>query len=260
LPTLITDGTNLRRQPSLRSQLNQIRMWVRQGRTDAWIAHKLDVSVDELARFKREHALDGGDEGTRSRPADPLSVPAPEPRSDPFEPPDEDEDEDEEDEDAAERERERLPSRRRSRRSRPRRRVSAAAEDEEEDVEEEEDLAGAAEPDEEEPGRRELDRGEPDEDEPDGVAPRRRRRGRRGGRRHRARRDAYEATFDHGGEGYGLWLDPAVADNPVYSEHWAGHRAVTVTVEAEAITIRRAGARGPGSDAGPGSDEHEEED
>ena len=43
-------------------------------------------------------------------------------------------------------------------------------------------------------------------------------------------------------EGYGLWLDPAVADNPVYSEHWAGHRAVTVTFDAEAITIRRAGA------------------
>ena len=36
------------------------------------------------------------------------------------------------------------------------------------------------------------------------------------------RRKAYEATFDHGEEGYGLWLDPAVADNPVYSEHWAG--------------------------------------
>ena len=57
-----------------------------------------------------------------------------------------------------------------------------------------------------------------------------------------ARRNAYEATFDHGEEGYGLWLDPAVVDNPVYSEHWAGHRAVTVIVEADSITIRRAGA------------------
>ena len=52
----------------------------------------------------------------------------------------------------------------------------------------------------------------------------------------------HEATFDHGGEGYGLWLDPAVTENPVYSEHWAGHRAVTVTFDAEAITIRRAGS------------------
>ena len=62
------------------------------------------------------------------------------------------------------------------------------------------------------------------------------------GRRHRARRNALEATFDHGEEGYGLWLDPAVVDNPVYSEHWAGHRAVTVILEADSITIRRAGA------------------
>jgi hypothetical protein len=30
----------------------------------------------------------------------------------------------------------------------------------------------------------------------------------------------------------------------VYSEHWAGHRAVTVTVDEETITIRRAGAAG----------------
>ncbi len=30
-------------------------------------------------------------------------------------------------------------------------------------------------------------------------------------------------------------------DDPVYAEHWAGHRPVTVTVEAEQIVIRRAG-------------------
>src|SRR3954466_8966372 len=41
----------------LRSQLNQIRTWVRQGRTDAWIAHQLDVSVKDIASFKREHDL-----------------------------------------------------------------------------------------------------------------------------------------------------------------------------------------------------------
>ena len=50
-----------------------------------------------------------------------------------------------------------------------------------------------------------------------------------------------EGTFDHGDEGYGLWLDPAIQDDPVYAEHWAGHRPVTVTVEAEQIVIRRAG-------------------
>jgi hypothetical protein len=46
-----------------------------------------------------------------------------------------------------------------------------------------------------------------------------------------------EGTFDHGEEGYGLWLDPAVQDDPVYAEHWAGHRPVTVTVEDDQIVV-----------------------
>ena len=41
----------------LRSQLNQIRAWVRQGRTDAWIAHQLEVSTTELREFRRRHEL-----------------------------------------------------------------------------------------------------------------------------------------------------------------------------------------------------------
>src|ERR671931_2216625 len=44
-------------QRPLRSQLNQIRAWVRQGRTDAWIAHQLDVSASELREFRRRHEL-----------------------------------------------------------------------------------------------------------------------------------------------------------------------------------------------------------
>jgi hypothetical protein len=31
-----------------------------------------------------------------------------------------------------------------------------------------------------------------------------------------------------------------VADNPIYAEHWAGHRPVTVTIEEDQIVIRRA--------------------
>src|SRR5438270_6220517 len=42
---------------SLKPQLNQIRTWVRQGRTDAWIAHQLEVSVRDIDAFKREHEL-----------------------------------------------------------------------------------------------------------------------------------------------------------------------------------------------------------
>ena len=75
---------------------------------------------------------------------------------------------------------------------------------------------------------------EAEEDEETGAAPKTRRRGRRGGRTRRsAPRESgpLEGTFDHGEEGYGLWLDPAVQDDPIYAEHWAGHRSVEVLVE-----------------------------
>ena len=239
-------------------------MWVRQGRTDAWIAHTIDVSVDELARFKRDNDLEGGDEGPRGRPADAMSVPAPEPGIDDFDEPD-----DEEDEDAAEApaEQERPRSRSRNRR-RPRRPAADATASAEGDEREDEDEDIGRVPPRSKAGGRERDGGGRDREtrgrdrEDDGPAredgeadeaPRRRRRGRRGGKRHRTPRKAYEATFDHGGEGYGLWLDPSVADNPVYSEHWAGHRAVTVSFDAEAITIRRADAGQP--DSGPDGEE-----
>jgi hypothetical protein len=69
----------------------------------------------------------------------------------------------------------------------------------------------------------------------------RRRRSRRG---RRSSRDPgpLEGTFDHGEEGYGLWLDPAIQDNPIYAEHWAGHRPIEVTVEEDRIVIRRTGS------------------
>src|SRR5450631_3499112 len=44
---------------SLRPHLNQIRAWVRQGRTDAWIAHQLEVSVRDIEQFKRMNELVG---------------------------------------------------------------------------------------------------------------------------------------------------------------------------------------------------------
>src|SRR3954452_3021959 len=42
---------------SLRPHLNQIRTWVRQGRTDAWIAHQLEMTVQQNEAFKRENEL-----------------------------------------------------------------------------------------------------------------------------------------------------------------------------------------------------------
>jgi hypothetical protein len=203
----------LRRQPSLRSQLNQIRLWVNQGRTDAWIAHKLDVSIDQLVRFKRDHGLEEGATAS-ARPADPLSVPPPEPEPE-LQAEAEDEDEELVELDVGEIEVEAAPSVAERFEA-----VEASEDGAEESVEADRDAEART------------------------AARRGRRRGRRGGRKRRPRASAYEATFDHGEEGYGLWLDPAVVDNPVYAEYWAGHRAVKVTLDRDSITIRKADADG----------------
>jgi hypothetical protein len=55
---------------SLRPQLNQIRAWVRQGRTDAWIAHQLEVSAAELRAFRSQHDLSPDDEDAGSQEVD----------------------------------------------------------------------------------------------------------------------------------------------------------------------------------------------
>ncbi len=160
---------------SLRSQLNQIRAWAREGRTDAWIAHQLEVPAAELRDFRRRHGLnaDDGDEPV---------------------------DDDLRDEIEAE--------------------IEAAAVEEPEDEEDDQDADS-----------------EGDEPEGGGAPRRRRRRRRRGGRK----RKALQGTFDHGEtDGFGLWLDPAIQDDPAYAEHWAGHRAVEIEVEPDRIVIKRS--------------------
>jgi len=179
---------------SLKPQLNQIRTWVRQGRTDAWIAHQLDVSVGDIRSFKREHEL--APEATEGEAFVPgAEADEPDLRAE---------------DDAL---------------------VAEALEAERQAAEE------AADDD---TGDTDADG---DEDGDGDDRPKRRRRGRRGGRgRPRTRKPrALEGTFDHGEEGYGLWLDPAVQDDATYAEHWAGHRPVTVTIEPDRIVIARAG-------------------
>jgi hypothetical protein len=201
---------------SLRPHLNQIRGWVRQGRTDAWIAHQLEVTVKDIEAFKRQNELLPDGEG-----ADAPSL-------------DFDDEIDLRAEDdaliAAELE------------------AAEAAREEEERRRAEEEERRAAEEAERRAARAEANGDDEDEGEGEGEgdegARAGRRRGRRGGkgrRRSGAAASALEGTFDHGDEGYGLWLDPAVADNAVYAEHWAGHRPVTVTIEEDQIVIRRAG-------------------
>jgi hypothetical protein len=182
---------------SLRPQLNQIRSWVRQGRTDAWVAHQLEVTVKEIEQFKRQNEL-GADEApenvTTTEYPDEIDLRA---------------------EDDAQIAVELEQAAREAERAAAEAAEAAAKAD-----------AEAAE------------RGEDEDDE----APKPRRRARRTrGRRSTRDTGPLEGTFDHGEEGYGLWLDPAVQDNPVYAEHWAGHRPVEVLVEEDQIIIRRTG-------------------
>ena len=184
---------------SLRPHLNQIRTWVRQGRTDAWIAHQLEVTVQQIQVFKREQELEA--DGESNGAAEEVDL------------------RDQDDElIAAELE------------------AEAARKAEEEARKAEEEAARAAEE-----AAKPKDEDSGDEDE----KPKRRRATR--SRRKKAA-GPLEGTFDHGEEGYGLWLDPAVEDDPVYAEHWAGHRPVTVTIEEDQIVIKRAGADGDSED------------
>ena len=183
---------------SLRPHLNQIRTWVRQGRTDAWIAHQLEVTVQQIEAFKREQGLAPDDEGNGV----PAGV-------------DYDAEIDLRAEDDA-----LIAAELEAEAARKAEEEARAAEEAARKAAEEEAAAAAAEA--EKPKR-----------------PARRRGGR--SRRRSAPAGPLEGTFDHGEEGYGLWLDPAVQDDPVYAEHWAGHRPVEITIEEDQIVIRRAG-------------------
>jgi hypothetical protein len=177
---------------SLRPHLNQIRAWVRQGRTDAWVAHQLEVSVRDVEQFKRQNELvsDEADvEGAASGDyPEEIDLRA--------------------EDDAL---------------------IAAELEAAEAEAERARELAG--------------DEDEETDEDSEKVGTPARRRSRRGGRGRRSggRTGPLEGTFDHGEEGYGLWLDPAVQDSPIYAEHWAGHRQIEVTVEEDRIVIRRIG-------------------
>jgi len=125
-----------------------------------------------------------------------------------------------------------------------------------------EEAEKAEEPDEDEGDETDGDDEDREEQSEGGTGAPRRRRRRRGRRGGRSRHKEIEASFDHGEtDGYGLWLDAAIKDNPVYNEHWAGKRDVTVRIEADQIVIRRAGEPQQGSSAeSNGSDDDSEAD
>jgi cold shock CspA family protein len=48
----------------------------------------------------------------------------------------------------------------------------------------------------------------------------------------------FEGVLDHGErDGWGLWLDPAIAEDPIWKEHWSGIEAVTVKVAEDSIVL-----------------------
>jgi cold shock CspA family protein len=48
----------------------------------------------------------------------------------------------------------------------------------------------------------------------------------------------FEGVLDHGErDGWGLWLDPAIAEDPIWKEHWSGVEAVTVKVAEDSIVL-----------------------
>ena len=197
---------------SLKPQLNQIRAWVQQGRTDAWIAHQLEISATELREFRKQYDLSADAESAGASDVDLR------------------------DEIEAE--------------------IEAATEAEEAEKAERAESEGDGDGDDEDADGDE-DREERSEGGTGAGRRRRRRRGRRGGR---SRRKEIEASFDHGEtDGYGLWLDAAIKDNPVYTEHWAGKRDVTVRIEADQIVIRRAGEPQSSSDNGDGESDDSDE-
>src|ERR1700754_3443345 len=168
--TLLVSGPPMSRR-SLRPQLNQIRGWVRQGRTDTWIAHQLEVTVQQIQAFKREQGLEpdfeengGAADEVDLRAKDDAQI-------------------------AAELEAE-------------------AARKAEEEARAAEEAARKAAEDEE---RAAAEAEAADEDKPKRAA---RRRGGRS-RRRTAPAGPLEGTFDHGEEGYGLWLDSALQEDPV---------------------------------------------
>ena len=155
---------------------------MRQGRTDAWIAHQLEVTVQQIQAFKRENALEPD--------ADPETA------------------------------------------------VAAVDFDDEIDLRAEDDALIAAELDAEAEAAAAAEAAVAADADEEAEKPKRR-RSRRSRTSKAKAAGPLEATFDHGDEGYGLWLDPAVQDDPIYAEYWAGHRPVEVAIEEDQIVIRR---------------------
>ncbi len=52
----------------------------------------------------------------------------------------------------------------------------------------------------------------------------------------------FEGVLDHGErDGWGLWLDPSIAEDPIWKEHWSGVESVVVKVAEDSIVLEADG-------------------
>ena len=81
----------------------------------------------------------------------------------------------------------------------------------------------------------------------------------------------FEGVLDHGErDGWGLWLDPSIAEDPIWKEHWSGVEAVIVKVAEDSIVLEADSTEPSSSDgsaesvlasvAGAGRSEDSQED
>jgi hypothetical protein len=237
-----------RRTAALKPQLNQIRNWAREGRTDAWIAYQLGSTSATVQEFRHEYGLDKGAGAPVEEPVTPelvvqtISFDSPPPLP-PLEDPAPQ---------AAADDAEATGRARRPRRSRTAKAAEATPIAD----------ADAPVPAEAEAAETDADAGEPTAEGERARRPRRRRGGRGSGataaaaetpaaeeaseeseaeakpaRRSRSRQaPSYTGSVVAGAV---LVLDPAVARSAAWRSHWADAPAFDVLVEEDQIVLRR---------------------
>jgi cold shock CspA family protein len=59
----------------------------------------------------------------------------------------------------------------------------------------------------------------------------------------------FEGVLDHGErDGWGLWLDPSIAEDPIWREHWAEVESVVVKVAEDSIVLEADGGEAGSED------------
>lgn len=245
-----------RRQSSLKLHLNQIREWVAEGATDLWIGHQLETTASAVARFRRQQGILRDRAGRKPAAVEDDAAPAVATPAEPSSeaPSDAAPVETSPSEPVAPAEQPKAPRRRRGAKTEATDPAVGPPTSEFEtpgvatpatEADSEIDVAATAS----------AEDSSSEDSESGSEEPRSRRRGRRGGRgrrreagegeetgsaEHSADVVEVEGVFDHGADGFGLWLDATVRDAGVYRTHWQGKRELLVTVSADKIVLRRS--------------------